>query len=110
MTLPGEHCGRVAARDAFEHMPSTARLRPAATRSQAERRQRGSRGQFCLRRREQARTSVVAGVRFRSMDADPICPICGEPLLASGARIIVHYRTEDTWQGIHEDCGEPSEG
>lgn len=57
-----------------------------------------------------ARLFVVAGVPFRSMDADPTCPICGEPLLASGARIIVHYRTEDTWQGIHEDCGEPSEG
>jgi hypothetical protein len=44
------------------------------------------------------------------MDVDPTCPICGEPLLASGARIIVHYRTEDSWQGIHEDCSDASEG
>ena len=45
-----------------------------------------------------------------SMDVDPTCPICGEPLLVSGARIIVQYRTEDSWQGIHEDCGGSSEG
>jgi len=43
------------------------------------------------------------------MELDPVCPVCGEPLLASGARIIVHYRTEDSWQGIHEDCADSGE-
>jgi hypothetical protein len=43
------------------------------------------------------------------MEVDPACPVCGEPLLASGARITVHYRTEDSWQGIHEDCGDADE-
>lgn len=43
------------------------------------------------------------------MDADATCLICSEPLFYSGAHIIVNYRTEDSWQGIHADCQESGE-